>query len=295
MTPRIALIGPGRVGCAVAKHLYGAGFDFSAIVSRERHRAVSAAAYIGCSRLTAAEDPLAAAQADIVLLGVPDDQVRDTAVQYQQLVDCHDNKILIHFSGLLTAETMRYRSSQAKLLSLHPLFPFASRQQAYENLTHCPCALEGDSEAITVGRELLTAFAGQAFLVPSEKKPLYHAAASMASNYLVTLLACARDLMADCGIEAGKALELLLPLVQASVDNVKQLSPEQGLTGPIVRGDAGTVAAHLAGLKNSEEPLYAIYLELGRKTLELAIQSGRLDTDRARALETLLKPGKQTG
>ncbi|MCK5913129.1 MAG: DUF2520 domain-containing protein [Desulfuromusa sp.] len=288
MKQSVALIGPGRVGCSFSKRLYEAGYPITAIISREQQRAAEACAYIGCPTELAADQLVDATTAQIILLAVPDDQIQNLALQLQEIGSLSEQTTLIHFSGLQPAEIMRHSSSPAAVLSLHPLLPFADRQTAFTNLYQCPCALEGDTPpALTLGQELVNALGGQSFIIESDKKALYHAAACIASNYLVTLLASSRDLLVNCGIEADQAIPLLLPLVQASLNNVKDLGTEQGLTGPIVRGDIGTVTEHIEALKNNAPELLSLYLQMGRQTTTIASKSDRLEPKRVIAIHNL--------
>ncbi len=287
MKQKLALIGPGKVGSAVCRRLLAAGYPLQTVIGRDRSRAAEACRFIGCNDQLAGTELAAASKAELVLLAVPDDQIGDLAAQVAKEANLQAGATLVHFSGLHPAEIMR-SSAALQLLSIHPLLPFASRELAAERLPGCPCALEGDDTALPLGAELIAAFGGKTFRIASDKKALYHASACLASNSLVTLLGAARDLLATCGIAENDALSLLQPLLQATLDNVLQLGPEQGLTGPIVRGDSGTVAKHLQAIAASSPRLLAIYRQLGSKTLELAAESGRLDAKNASFLARLL-------
>ncbi len=288
MKQSIALIGPGRVGCAVSKHLYEAGYQLTAIIGRSKVQAIEACTFIGCSPTLAFDQLTESVSAQIILLAVPDDQIQKLAQQVQMTINFLEPPTMVHFSGLHQAEIMRHDSSRVSLLSLHPLLPFANRQKAFIDLQQCPCALEGDTpQSLALGEELVNAIGGHPFTLDSEKKPLYHAAACIASNYLVTLLASARDLLINCGIESDQAIPLLLPLVQATLDNVKNLNPEQGLTGPIVRGDIGTVTEHIQALENAAPELLQLYLQMGKLTALISNRSGRLDTGKGIAIDQL--------
>ena len=284
MKPTVALIGPGKLGCAVARRMQIAGYPFAAVISRDLSRAEEACAFIGCAAASASTNLPDAGKAKIILLAVPDDQIEALAKTLQNSVALSAEQTLIHFCGLHPAELMRQKSSAARLQSIHPLLPFADRQLAVDKLTGCPCALEGDSAALALGEQLITDFGGQPFAIASDKKALYHASACIAANFLVTLLGTARDLLSQCGIEPEQAIPLLLPLVQASLDNSGQLGPEDGLTGPIVRGDRGTVQQHLRALAEAAPELLPLYRLLGEKTVELAVKSGRLSAEQAKNL-----------
>ena len=284
MKPSIALIGPGKVGCAIGRRLFEAGYPMQTVIGRDQQRTTTACHFIGCSEAVASLDLQTAAGAKIILLAVPDDQIEDLAADFTDATPLAEDQTLIHFSGLHPARLMRLGTESAQLLSIHPLLPFADRQLAYKKLSDCPCALEGDESAIPLGEKLISALGGKSFTIVSDKKQLYHAGACVASNFLVTLLGTARDLLSQAGIADEDAIPLLLPLVQASLDNTEKLGPEAGLTGPIVRGDAGTVQQHLRALEASAPELLPLYRLLGEKTVELAVQSGRLNPDQAKKL-----------
>jgi predicted short-subunit dehydrogenase-like oxidoreductase (DUF2520 family) len=178
--------------------------------------------------------------------------------------------------------------SPVSLLSLHPLLPFACRQKAFDSLNQAPWSLESDDpKTLALGQRLVSALGGQFFPLAGDRKVLYHTAACIASNYLVTLLASARDLLVDCGIDAEQAIPLLLPLVQATLENVKDLGPEQGLTGPIVRGDIKTVKEQIQALKNRAPELLPLYLQMGQRTAAMTENSNRLDSECVNAMQNI--------
>lgn len=289
MKKSIALIGPGRVGCAITKRLYQAGHPITAIVGRNYNKTVAACEFISCPISHATTELNGLSKVDIVLLAVPDDRISTLAAKLQKLNNFSETTTLAHFSGLHSATVMHQQNSPVQLLSIHPLLPFADRQSAFLNLNNCPCALEGDASALSLGEQLIHSIGGQCFLIKGEKKDLYHTSACIASNFLVTLIAWARDLLSHCGIENTHAVPLLMPLIQATLDNIKAYGPEQGLTGPIVRGDCGTVIRHLEELKKTSSNQLDTYLELGKLTLSLAEKSGRLDKSFISNLQTILE------
>ena len=287
MKPTIALVGPGKVGSAIAQRLQQAGYPLASVISRRQERATEACRYIGCDVGVASSDLNSALKAELILLAVPDDQIVNLAGDLARQPQTLSGKTLIHFSGLHPASCMRAIQHPAAVLSIHPLLPFANRQIASEKLAGCPCALEGDSQGLDLGTQLIAAFNGRAFRIATEKKALYHAGACIASNFFVTLLAAARDLLVDSGVSADEAISLLLPLVQASVDNVSTLGPEQGLTGPIVRGDLGTVEQHLCSLLEQPE-LLGLYSLLAEHTVNLAEASKRLSDKTAEQMKNII-------
>jgi predicted short-subunit dehydrogenase-like oxidoreductase (DUF2520 family) len=291
MKPDIALIGPGKVGCAISHRLYQAGYPITAVIGRHIERAIDACQFIGCPSDVATTDLTRASHARVILLAVPDDQIENVAATLHSKSNKLAGKTLIHFSGLHKASCMQVnRGPQTcTTMSIHPLLPFADRDLASQRLTGCPCALEGDEGNMALGTELITAFDGQPFLIKSDKKALYHAAACISSNFLVTLLSGAESLLAECGISKTEGLAILSPLLQATLDNVAKLGTEQGLTGPIVRGDILTVSKHIEALSQTSQELLNSYLILADQTVSLAESSTRLDDQSAQELHLFLQ------
>lgn len=287
MKPRIVLIGPGRVGAAVGKRLQDAGYPIAAVVSRNQQDAEDAVSFIGCDPTAATTDLVRARQGEVVLLALPDDQISIMAKRLQQDIGLAEGTALVHFSGLHPASIMTVEGSDCRTVSIHPLLSFADREIAAARLTDCPCAIEGDEASLPLAEELVEAMDGQAFRLPSDAKVLYHAAACITSNYLVTITASARDLLVHCGFDKQQAMELLIPIHQATSNNLTRLSPETALTGPIVRGDIGTVNKHLSALNEKVPDLFELYRCLGKQTVELATASGRLEKEQAKKLQRL--------
>lgn len=295
MKPRIALIGPGRVGAAVGNRLHQAGYQLSAVISRSQQQAEDAVSFIGCDPMVATTELKRARQGEIILLAVPDDQINVIAKQLQKTIDPTSEITLVHFSGLHPASIMSVEGSNCTAVSIHPLLSFADREMAAAQLTGCPCAIEGHESALATAEKLVSAMNGRAFRLPSEVKALYHTAACVASNYLVTITASARDLLLSCGFDNQQAMELLIPIHKATSDNLTRLGPETALTGPIVRGDRGTVNDHLNALKEQKPELLELYCRLGERTVDLAEASGRLPKERALELHQLLADTCQAG
>jgi len=286
--PSLALIGPGRVGCAIGKRLHDAGYRWRALVGRHQETLRDAAAFIGIDPQRATTDLSRTIEADVILLAVQDDAVIALAHELASL-GLKKTTTLVHFSGLLPASVMD-TDPGAPTLSIHPLLSFADRATALVQLEGCPCAIESENAACTaLGHKLVDAIGGRGFILPATAKTLYHLAASVASNFQVTLAACARNLMTHCGFDQQQATELLRPLQQATAANLAHLSAEEALTGPIARGDVSTVAHHLLALATEVPDMLDLYRVLATHTLTLAQADQRLSAADAEALNTLLK------
>jgi len=288
VSKRFALIGPGRVGSAITRALFENGYQPVAVIGRSLHPTREACTFIGCDISLATTDLHAANAADLLLLAVPDDQIAAVAGQLQRIANPDRGTVLIHISGVHAAAVMRQPKSGMLLFSVHPLLPFADRRQAFERLHLAPYIGEGDEAAYPQAAALCAALGGRLESIPTAMKPRYHAAACLAANYFVTLMAEAANLLRQCGIEHSRAETLMLPLLQSTLDNVTACGTRQGLTGPIVRGDIGTLSAHLLALQQQPE-LRDLYCRLGCRTALLAQDSGRLKSDSAAAIISLLE------
>jgi predicted short-subunit dehydrogenase-like oxidoreductase (DUF2520 family) len=169
---------------------------------------------------------------------------------------------------------------------MHPLVAFGPDPAPVpRQLRGATFALEGDVEAVGVADAIVRRLGGVPVTVAPELKPLYHAGAVVASNYLVGLVASAARLLERAGLGRADAVAALVPLLRATVANVEAAGPAGALTGPIARGDVATVRRHLTALPHADAELYRA---LGRETLKLAREAG-LDAGKAERMEALLR------
>lgn len=291
MKPRIALIGPGRLGQAVTALLRQQGYPISAIVGRDLAKTRQAAEFIG-AEFMATTDMRRCAAAELILIAVADDQLHSVAEQLSQALPDQGTFTLIHFSGRHTSEVLRPTSAPPsqlwQLLSIHPLQTFATPQQGLNSLNGCYCSVEGEATLHDIGQQLVEDLGAIPFSIAAEYKSLYHTAACMASNFVTTLFHDASILMGHCIEDQQLANEILKPLLETATQNTLQLGARQALTGPIVRGDSETIRGHLNQLSQHQPQMVAAYRQLAQRTLELARSSQRLDQQRADALEQLL-------
>ncbi len=287
MNRKIAVIGPGRLGQSIANLLCEAGHDLRAIVSRDLRQAVAAARFAGC-RAAATTDLHKVVEADVVMIALPDDRIGEMATRLRQQVALRSGTVLVHFSGIHRASIMLGpERDDLKALSLHPLQSFPDAVIGVRALPGSPFAIEGENDVIPLGESLVRDIGGLPFRIDSEQKPLYHAAACMASNFMVTLMAAAREIMTACGFAEQDAFRLLTSLFKDTGKNLAALGPEHALTGPISRGDVRTVEKHLKALSGMPD-VELIYRVMGRKTVELARRKGSIDRDMARELLKIL-------
>jgi predicted short-subunit dehydrogenase-like oxidoreductase (DUF2520 family) len=152
--------------------------------------------------------------------------------------------------------------------------------------------IEGDSTAVRSATAIVRDLNGKAFTIKPERKALYHAAAVMASPHLVALFDVALQMLVSCGLKSTEAQRVLMPLVQSTVNNLKQTSPEKALTGTFARGDVATVQRHLKALSSKQlTEALEIYKLLGVHSLSMAKEN--LDPDIAEQIRKLLEPPRQ--
>lgn len=281
----VAVIGAGRVGMAFAVLLERAGHSIVGISGREETRR-RARAYLASAPLL--EPAAAAASAELVMIGTPDDVIEPTADALAAAAAVGPGTWVSHLSGALGLEALRgAREAGARILAVHPLQTFPNVDSALEHLPGCPIAVTAeDDEGYLLGERLADDLRGVPFRLANEFRPLYHAAAVFASNYLVTASAIAESLFAAAGLP--DPAHAMAPLQRASLDHVEKLGPARALTGPAVRGDAGTIHRNLDALERHAPGLVRSYVAMARATLDLAERSGRLPSGSRAAVEEVL-------
>jgi predicted short-subunit dehydrogenase-like oxidoreductase (DUF2520 family) len=222
-----------------------------------------------------------ASRASRLLISVPDEALEEVAGMLQQ-----DGGIALHTCGARGADALdKMRRRGVACGTLHPLQTFPeSGTVALEGIAF---AVSGDEEAVEWARQITRLMHGRVLHIEAAARPLYHAAAVMASNYVIALLSAAETLMKSAGVADPDALAALAPLVRTSVENALKLGPVQAITGPVQRGDTGTVKAHRDALRSFSEPLQALYRAGGLQALEIAKLRG-LSAESAAAVETIL-------
>jgi len=288
--PSIAIIGAGRVGTALGVLARRSGYRVEAIAGRDPERLRTSARFIG-GEVRICGPVEASATADFVFLTTPDDVLEEVAAELSAGGGLRAGGILAHCSGALTSEVLASARGAAGcgVASFHPLQTFPNLDAAIAALPGSHCFIEGDASAV----DRLAAFGADLGLrcvsIEREAKVLYHAAAVLACNYLVTLMDAALSLDERAGIEREVAWEALETLVQATLRNVSELGTEAALTGPIARGDVETVRRHLAALEGgAREELTSLYRALGLWTVDLARRHGRAPEADLRSLRQLL-------
>lgn len=244
---RVGVVGPGRLGTALAAALREAGVAVEGPAGRGEIPA-------GC---------------DAIVLCVPDGEIEAAAATVAGAAP-----LIGHTSGATPLSALAPAAAAA--FGVHPLQTFAGEAagpSALAAFAGAGCAVAGTTaEALAFSADLARALGMTPFEIDDEGRAAYHAAASVASNFLVTLQAAAETIAAGAGLGREEARALLTPLVRQTVENVGELGPEAALTGPVARGDEATVDAQRAAVEETAPELLGLFDELVRQTRSLAAQ-----------------------
>jgi predicted short-subunit dehydrogenase-like oxidoreductase (DUF2520 family) len=260
----ISIIGTGRLGTALGVALLRRGYLVQSLVGRSLQRVRGAARLLDADvQVLAAKELSSLRPAEVFLITVPDDQIASVAGEVSRL---EFNATALHTSGALSSDVLApLRKRGWKTGSIHPLL---SVSNAGDPIDGAFWSVEGDQSAVRMGKAIVRDLDGRSFLIRSEDKPLYHAAAVMVSGNVTALFDVALEMLSECGIKRTTARNILLPLIASTVRNLETKDPAKALTGTFSRGDLETVKRHLAALKRNPDAL-ELYRLLGKRSLKL--------------------------
>jgi predicted short-subunit dehydrogenase-like oxidoreductase (DUF2520 family) len=196
--------------------------------------------------------------------------------------------MVLHTSGAAGPEALGIlREAGNSIGVLHPLQTVPSAERGVETLPGATYAFAGDDDAVAWARRLVVQLGGRALQLDPRFWQYYHAGAAMACNFQMTLVDAALELMATTGVGRDAALDALGPILRTTMENILTLGPEGALTGPIRRGDVGTIRRHLAAVKNTSPGTRELYVAAGLRTVALAERAG-LEESAARKVEKVL-------
>jgi predicted short-subunit dehydrogenase-like oxidoreductase (DUF2520 family) len=273
--------------------------EFAGFVGRDRSRTRAALRLVGSGRALAGLGALA--RVPVVLVAVPDAAIAEVARSAAASGGAGAGALWIHTSGALpAAELSAVAAAGARIGSIHPLCPVPTAAEGVRSIPGCACGIEGAPAVLAPLRRLVRALGCTPVLVPAAGKPLYHAAAVMASNYVVALLGLAADLFAEAarppaGRRPPGAVAALLPLALRTLAQVARLGPDRALTGPLVRGDPEAVALHLRSLRAcGVGEASRLYRVAGEAALRILVRRGAAPGDLA-SLRGLLRGARPRG
>ncbi len=288
MLMKVGFIGAGVIGTALGILLKDKGYSIGGYYNRSLDRAQASAKLVGTEYHQSMLSLCSAV--DIVFITTNDDSILEVARDLAKQKAVNSRHSIIHCSGSLDLTVLNpVKELGADVISIHPLQACASVEKAIRAIPGSVFSIEGGEKERLLGRGLVEALDGQYFYIEGQNKVLYHAAAVMASNYLVVLLDLSRQMMTEAGMPQEKFYDSILPLVEGTLQNIRQLDIPQALTGPVARGDISTIKDHVVALKKYLPDSYDAYRELTKKAVPLALAKESLDQRNAQMIYDVLE------
>ena len=284
MTERVFIIGPGHVGRGLFRAFRASGVE---VVGLHGKRASGVATSTG-------NIPAEASRANVVIVCVRDPQLDDAIAEVT--VAAGEGRIargavILHTSAIAEPVGLKtLRDGGFPGGTFHPLVPFSDPDVSAELLRKAWIGIDGENAAKNASRRLAGHLGARTLEIPPGKKPAYHAAAVISSNFPVVLASVAGHLLHDIGIPDASAYQAVESLMSGALANMKQMLPDDALTGPVVRGDAETVGKHVRALHGHEMAL-DVYRALSAAAVEIAQRRG-VDQKKLAAVAGLLRPDK---
>lgn len=281
----IGIIGTGRVGGVLGLALQQAGHTITAVHAVSDASVARAEALLPDAPILDIPDILRRSEA--VIFAVPDDVLEELVSGLAAAGHIQTGHLLVHTSGRYGTQVMHsVREHGAIPVAIHPAMTFTGMSLDVDRLQNTAFGITADPVVAPIAEALVVEMGGIPVAIPEAARPVYHAAMAHASNHLVTLTAQAQAMLASAGIE--QASKLLGNLMSASLENALT-NGDQALTGPVSRGDSGTVAKHLQTLKTLDDPdLYATYRAMAQATARRAHSAGFINATKLEELLELL-------
>jgi len=288
----VAIVGAGRVGCALGRRLREKGWRIGPVITRSMRTARAARRRIGTGQPQAGLSDAVLA-ADLILIATPDRAIAETAETLARILparrsaaqgDDKDNrsgsarqtrgprksggkawrgKIALHTSGALGSDVLRPLALRgAAIGSLHPLQTFSGRNTP--SLAGCACAIEGSTAALPMARRICRELGGVPVVLPQRRKAAYHAAAALAAGHVLAVIEAAVRILVTVGFPRKRAVRALLPLTRQTLANYERLGARAAWTGPLNRGDFSVIERHLEALRRFPREYREAYDALSR-------------------------------
>jgi predicted short-subunit dehydrogenase-like oxidoreductase (DUF2520 family) len=282
--PTTGIIGGGAVGTALGAALARAGWPVHAVASRDPDRRARFAALVEGAR--AFSEPQALIEeVELIIVAVPDDAVGPLAAD----VRMYSGQAMVHTSGALGADALApAMAAGTQIGAFHPLVAFADLERAVAALHGATVAIEGDDQLAALLAEMAEAIGAVPVRLAPGSKAAYHAAAVLAAGGLIALLDAIAELGRVAGLDEAGALAIYGPLIQGTLGNAGALGIRDALTGPMTRGDVGTLVAHLAALQAHAPDVLELYVAAARREIALAGARGALAPETAEVMSDAL-------
>ncbi len=282
--PAVGIVGAGAVGTALGVALSRAGWPIVAVASRDPGRRDRFRALVPGVRAFGEANALLD-EVELIILAVPDDVVGAVASSIRM----YSGQAMIHTSGLLGAEVLApSMAAGTRIGAFHPLVGFAETERAVEALAGATIAIEGDEDLASLLAEMAESLGAVPVRLAPGSKAAYHAAAVLAAGGVVALLDAIAELGRVAGLDEVASLAVYGRLVEQTLGNARALGIRAALTGPMTRGDRGTLEAHLATLATHAPDVLPLYLAAAEREIALAEARGTLAPEAVAGLRAAL-------
>ncbi len=283
-TPTTGIVGAGAVGTALGLALSRAGWPVQAVASRDPTRRERLAGQLEGAR-SFAEAQALIEEVELVILAIPDDAIAPLAHE----IRLYSGQALIHTSGALGADVLApAMAAGTQIGSFHPLVAFADTERAIVALRGATVAIEGDDQLAALLSDMASRVGAHAVRLAPGSKSAYHAAAVLAAGGFVALLDAIAELGSVAGLDEAGSLAIYAPLIEGTLDNARALGIAAALTGPMTRGDLGTLRGHLATLAVHAPKAMGLYVAAAHREIDLAVGRGGLAPETADAMRKTL-------
>jgi predicted short-subunit dehydrogenase-like oxidoreductase (DUF2520 family) len=280
----VGIIGAGAVGTALGAALHRAGWPVVAVASRDPARRERFRSLVPGVRAFA-EAPAILDEAELLILAVPDDVIEELAGDLR----LYGGQALVHTSGVLGAEALEpARAAGSQVGAFHPLVAFADTERAIEALHGATIAVEGDDQLAALLADMAEALGATAVRLAPGGKAAYHAAAVLAAGGFVALLDAIAELAQAAGLDEQGALAIYGGLIEQTLGNARALGIRAALTGPMTRGDVGTLERHLDAMARLAPGALPLYRAAAEREIALAESRGSLAPHAAESMRRLL-------
>jgi predicted short-subunit dehydrogenase-like oxidoreductase (DUF2520 family) len=284
---KVAVIGAGRVGTAMAVLLSSRGFEVTAVADTSRAARARAAGLSGARPCELNEE--AAGLADIIIITVPDASIEEVCAALADSGAPLEGKKVVHMSGALSLSALASAAREgAETLSIHPIQTFADLEGAEKSLPGSTFGVTCDESSLDWATGFVSSLDGRTILIAEEDKVAYHAAATVACNLFAMVEYGALAIARELGFSDDDQREAFAPLISATAQNVTRIGPVASLTGPLARGDVDTVRAHIRALDEMGAGLADMYRSVCILGLDMIRESGGCDEETIRALREAL-------
>ncbi len=279
-TPYTGIVGAGAVGTALGVALSRAGWPIHAVATRDAGRRERFTSLVEGAR-GFIEPQALVEEVELIILAVPDDVIAPLAAG----VRMYGGQAMVHTSGALGAEVLQpAMAAGTQIGAFHPLVAFADTERAIAALRGATVAIEGDDQLAALLSDMAERIGATAVRLAPGSKAAYHAAAVLAAGGFVALLDAIAELGAVAGLDEAGSLTIYGPLIEGTLGNARALGIRAALTGPMTRGDVGTLEAHLAALAAHAPAALELYAAAARREIALAEDRGALAPETAVAM-----------